>query len=54
MTGRLADAGVADASMHAREVMLLTEGAMALTLIHGGHDYIDAAARAAQRLIRRK
>jgi hypothetical protein len=40
--------------MHAREVMLLTEGAMALTLIHGGHDYIDAAARAAQRLIRRK
>jgi AcrR family transcriptional regulator len=54
MAGRLADAGVADARMHAREVMLLTEGAMALTLIHGGRDYIDAAARAAERLIGRK
>jgi AcrR family transcriptional regulator len=54
MAGRLADAGVAEARLHAREVMLLTEGAMALTLIHGGRDYIDAAARAAQRLIGRK
>ena len=34
--------------------MLLTEGAMALTLIHGGRDYIDAAAHAAERLIGRK
>ena len=52
MAGRLADAGVADARVHAREVMLLTEGAMALTLIHGGRDYIDAAAGAAKQLVR--
>jgi len=32
--------------------MLLTEGAMALTLIHGGRDYIDAAAALAKRLMR--
>lgn len=37
----------------AREVMLLMEGAMALTLIHGNRRYIDAAARAAKRLMRR-
>jgi AcrR family transcriptional regulator len=54
MAGRLAEAGVADARIHAREVMLLTEGAMTLTLIHGGRDYIDAAARAAERLTARK
>jgi hypothetical protein len=54
MAGRLADAGVADARTHAREVMLLTEGAMALTLIHGGRNYIDAAASAAKRLVRQR
>jgi AcrR family transcriptional regulator len=54
MAGRLADAGVTEARSRAREVMLLTEGAMALTLIHGGRDYIDAAARAAQQLVGRK
>ena len=30
------------------------EGAMALTLIHGGRSYIDAAALAAKHLVRRK
>jgi hypothetical protein len=34
--------------------MLLMEGSMALTLIHGGRDYFDAAARAAKRLVGRK
>jgi hypothetical protein len=34
--------------------MLLVEGAMALTLIHGGRNYIDAAARVARQLVRRK
>jgi hypothetical protein len=51
---RLARARVADAPEHAREIMLLVEGAMALTLIHGGRNYIDAAARVAQQLVGRK
>ena len=42
-----------NARERAREIMLLMEGAMALTLIHGDRDYIDAAARAAKRLVRR-
>ena len=48
---RLADARVAKPHERAREIMLLTEGSMALTLIHGGRNYIDAAARAAKQLI---
>ena len=51
---RLADARVNDARRRAREIMLLTEGAMALTLIHGGRSYIEAAAGAAQQLVRRR
>ena len=48
---RLDGARVANASEHAREIMLLVEGSMALTLIHGGREYFDAAARAAKRLV---
>jgi AcrR family transcriptional regulator len=48
---RLAAARVPNAQERAREIMLLTEGSMALTLIHGGRNYIDAAARAAKQLI---
>jgi AcrR family transcriptional regulator len=51
---RLAGARVTDAPKHARQMMLLVEGAMALTLIHGGRDYIDAAAQAAKQLVGRK
>jgi AcrR family transcriptional regulator len=51
---RLVRARVTDAPQRAQEIMLLVEGAMALTLIHGGRDYIDAAARVAQQLVRRK
>jgi AcrR family transcriptional regulator len=47
---RLAQAKVEDPSARACEIMLLLEGAMALTLIHGQRGYIDAAARAAKRL----
>jgi AcrR family transcriptional regulator len=47
---RLALARVPEASERACEIMLLLEGAMALTLIHGQRHYIDAAARAAKRL----
>jgi AcrR family transcriptional regulator len=51
---RLARARVAQPDIHAREIMLLTEGAMALMLIHGDRSYIDAAARAAKQLIKRR
>lgn len=48
---RLAEAKVRQARARAREMMLLMEGAMALTLIHGGRAYIDAAAKAAKQLV---
>jgi AcrR family transcriptional regulator len=51
---RLASARVANARERAREIMLLMEGAMALTLIHGGRDYIEAAAQVAKQLVRRR
>ena len=38
----------------AREVMLLTEGAMALMLIHGDRSWAVAAARAAKILIQNR
>jgi AcrR family transcriptional regulator len=50
LTERLAQARVADPRERACEIMLLLEGAMALTLIHGHRRYIDAAAMAAKRL----
>jgi AcrR family transcriptional regulator len=50
---KLADARVTRPEQHAREIVLLTEGAMSLTLIHGGRSYIDAAAQAAKQLVRR-
>jgi AcrR family transcriptional regulator len=52
LAGRLATARVRNPQQRACEIMLLTEGAMALTLIHGGRGYIDAAARAARQLVR--
>jgi AcrR family transcriptional regulator len=51
---RLVKARVSQAAIHAREIMLLMEGAMALMLIHGDRSYIDAAADAAKQLIRRR
>ena len=48
LAGRLARRRVAEPRERAREIMLLLEGAMALTLIHGHRRYIDAASRAAQ------
>src|SRR5262249_62093606 len=49
---RLAKASVAFPAERAREIMLLMEGSMALTLIHGSRTYIDAAKAASMRLIR--
>jgi AcrR family transcriptional regulator len=47
----LAAARVSLPRERACEMMLLMEGAMALMLIHGNRRYIDAAARAAKRLL---
>jgi AcrR family transcriptional regulator len=49
----LAGARVSLPRERACEMMLLMEGAMALMLIHGNRRYIDAAARAAKRLVRK-
>lgn len=48
----LAAGGISSQREHAREIMLLTEGAMALMLIHGDRNYAQTAARAAKRLVR--
>jgi AcrR family transcriptional regulator len=47
----LEQAGVASAKDRAREVWLLSEGAMVLVLIHGDRSYIRTAAEAARRLL---
>src|SRR5207244_12696689 len=54
LAGRLANARVPKPRLRAREILLLMEGSLALTLIHGGHSYIEAAARAAKQLIRQE
>jgi AcrR family transcriptional regulator len=48
----IANAGIASAPQHAREIMLLSEGAMILMLIHGQRSYAQAAALAAKALVR--
>ena len=53
LAGLLTKADVVQPRARARDVMLLLEGAMVLTLIHGDRAYIDAAARAAKKLVRR-
>jgi hypothetical protein len=47
----LAAGSVTSPLEHAREIMLLTEGVMALMLIHGDRSYSQTAARAAKRLM---
>ena len=47
-------AGILSADRLAREIMLLTEGAMVLMLIHGDRSYAQAAANAAKALVRAK
>jgi AcrR family transcriptional regulator len=51
LADRLAHARVGKPRERACEIMLLLEGSMALTLIHGQRRYIDAASRAAKRLL---
>jgi AcrR family transcriptional regulator len=52
VAGRLRTVRIARPADRAREIMLLMEGAMVLMLIHGDPRYIDAAARAAKRVLR--
>jgi hypothetical protein len=47
----LAKANVVSPRDRAREIQLLTEGAMVMILIHGDRSYADAAAAAAKRLL---
>ena len=49
---RLESCGISEAAATAREILLLTEGAMVMILIHGDRSYASAAASAAQRLLR--
>jgi AcrR family transcriptional regulator len=51
LADRLTKAQVSQPKARARDIMLLMEGSMALMLIHGDRSYIDAAARAAKRLV---
>jgi glutamate racemase len=44
-------AGVASAKVRAREIWLLSEGAMVLVMIHGDRSYIRVAAEAARTLL---
>lgn len=50
----LARSGVERAGETAREIWLLSEGAISLILVHGDRGYSAAAARAAQALLRRR
>lgn len=45
-------AGVASAHARAREIYLLSEGAIAMMLIHGDRKYVAAATEAGKRLVR--
>jgi AcrR family transcriptional regulator len=51
LADRLVTARVRQPRERAAEMMLLLEGSLALTLIHGQRRYFDAAARAAKRLL---
>ena len=50
----LANAGVSSSRDLAREIWLLSEGAISLMLVHGDRAYAAAAARAAKRLLNTK
>jgi hypothetical protein len=51
LAGVLRKAGLARSRERAREIWLLSEGAIALILVHGDTKYAAAAARAARRLL---
>jgi AcrR family transcriptional regulator len=49
---RLESCRIPEAAAAAREILLLTEGAMVMILIHGDRSYASTAAKAARRLLR--
>lgn len=51
LADELASTGIPSPGDHAREIMLLTEGAMALMLIHGDPGWANLAARIAKKLL---
>lgn len=51
LTDAISAARIPSAQQRAREIMLLTEGAMVLMLIHGDQGYAQAAALAAKELV---
>jgi AcrR family transcriptional regulator len=51
LADELASTGILSPGDRAREIMLLTEGAMALMLIHGDPGWANSAAQAAKRLL---
>jgi AcrR family transcriptional regulator len=51
LTGELGKAGVVEAGSLAREVLLLMDGAFAVSLVHRDAEYIEAAGRAARKLV---
>jgi AcrR family transcriptional regulator len=51
LADELASTGILSSGERARELMLLTEGAMALMLIHGDPGWANSAAQAAKRLL---
>ena len=51
LVDELASTGIISPGDRAREIMLLTEGAMALMLIHGDAGWANSAAQAAKRLL---
>jgi AcrR family transcriptional regulator len=54
LTEAISAAGIRSAQQRAREIMLLTEGAMVLMLIHGDRSYAQVAALAAKTLVKPK
>src|SRR5262245_29458557 len=54
LADRLAQAGVGAPRELAREIWLLSEGAISLMLVHGDRAYAAAAARAANRLLEKR
>jgi AcrR family transcriptional regulator len=51
LVGELAARGVEQATVKARQIMLLIEGCFSLLLMHGDKSYADAASSAARRLV---
>jgi AcrR family transcriptional regulator len=48
----LEGAGLANPQLRARQIWILTEGSMAMALIHGDKSYLQTAGQAAQELVR--